>query len=78
MTCKDCIMFTHCRYDLNGNGEPCENFKNKADIIEPHNNAIIFVKDKWLMLNMESQDLGKAIKTCIDYLTKNARAGDTE
>lgn len=41
--------------------------------IRPDNNAIIFVKNNWLMLNMESQDLGKAIKSCVDYLIKNAK-----
>ena len=31
MTCENCLMFTHCRYDLERNGKPCENFKdNKA------------------------------------------------
>ena len=34
MTCKDCLMFTHCRYDLERNGEPCENFKNKNKFVE--------------------------------------------
>lgn len=28
MSCKDCLMFTHCRYDLERNGEPCEHFKS--------------------------------------------------
>lgn len=36
----------------------------------------IYTKDNWLVLNMESQDLGKAIKTCIEYLIKNARGED--
>ena len=26
MTCENCLMFTHCRYDLEGNGTPCEHF----------------------------------------------------
>lgn len=35
--------------------------------------TIIGVKDKWLVINMESEKLGEAIKSCVDYLTKNAR-----
>lgn len=38
--------------------------------------AIIFTKDKWLVINMESKDLGDAIKGCVDYLTKNARGNE--
>ena len=34
MTCKDCIMFTHCRYDLERNGEPCEHFKDKDRYVD--------------------------------------------
>ena len=29
MTCKNCIMFTHCRYDIDRNGEICEHFIGK-------------------------------------------------
>ncbi len=32
MTCENCLMFTHCRYDLSGNGKPCENFIDKQII----------------------------------------------
>lgn len=32
MTCENCLMFTHCRYDLSGNGVPCENFIDKQII----------------------------------------------
>lgn len=35
LTCENCIMFTHCRYNLNGNGKPCKHFKDKANVIVP-------------------------------------------
>lgn len=38
--------------------------------------CIIHVKDNWLAINMDSKDLGKAIKTCIDYLTKRSNNYD--
>lgn len=33
MTCENCLMFTHCRYDLEGNGKPCGHFKDKLKIV---------------------------------------------
>ena len=42
------------------------------DIILPDNEAIMFVKDNWLMLNIENELLGEAIKQCVKYLTKGA------
>jgi hypothetical protein len=27
-------MFCHCRYDIDREGEPCENFKDKDDVVE--------------------------------------------
>ena len=33
-TCENCLMFTHCRYNLNGNGERCDHFKDKSRYIE--------------------------------------------
>ena len=33
MTCENCLMFTHCRYDLHGDKEPCENFKDKSKAV---------------------------------------------
>lgn len=47
MTCENCLMFTHCRYDLEGNGTPCEHFKNKADVIEERHG-------KWMPTNIPS------------------------
>lgn len=44
--------------------------------IELPDNTIIFVNDNWLVLNMESENLGKAIKMCVDYLTKDLKVGD--
>lgn len=35
LTCENCIMFTHCRYDLNGNGKLCEHFIDEANVILP-------------------------------------------
>lgn len=29
MTCENCLMFTHCRYDIDRNGETCEHFMGK-------------------------------------------------
>lgn len=43
------------------------------DIILPDNEAIVFVQDNWLMLNIESEHLGEAIKQCVKYLTQNAK-----
>lgn len=43
------------------------------DIIPQNEETIISVKDKWLVINMESTNLSAAIKACVDYLTKNAR-----
>ena len=46
---------------------------DKANVLEISDDDIIFTKGKWLVLNMESEDLGGAIKSIIDYCTKNAR-----
>ena len=42
-------------------------------VIVPPDDAIMYVKDNWLMLNVESKHLGEAINQCVKYLTKNAK-----
>lgn len=38
-----------------------------SHILEIPDEDIVYTKDKWLVLNMESEHLGKAIKQIIDY-----------
>ena len=45
MTCENCLMFTHCRYDLTGSGEPCKNFIDKS-LINYQNNIEISAIDQ--------------------------------
>ena len=80
MTCKDCIHFDVCQDLRYGDITNCESdgcggfFKPKSRFVELScEETIMYVKDNWLMLNMESEHLGEAIKRCVDYLTKNAR-----
>lgn len=83
MTCKDLCI--HCDVCIMANKDDylneeilaadCSNFKPKSRFVElPDDESIIYTKGKWLMLNMESEHLGEAIKRSVDYLTKNARA----
>ena len=71
MTCKDCLHFSVCEALEQGNGIKkvypiqCGCFKNKADVVELPDEMIIYTKGKWLVLNMESQQLGEAIKICM-------------
>ena len=83
MTCKDCLCCDVCAYlhdtesvDFDEiNPLACNNFKPKSRFVElPCGETIMYVKDNWLMLNLESEHLGEAIKRSVDYLTKNARA----
>ena len=82
MTCKDCLCCDVCVYlhDTESvdfeeiNPLACDHFKPKSRFVELScEETIMYVKDNWLMLNMESEHLGEAIKRCVDYLTKNAR-----
>lgn len=76
MTCKDCVHYVICneyKHTVPDYME-CFDFKNKANVLEIPDTDIIYTKDKWLVLNMESEDLGAAIKYTIDYCTKNAKA----
>ena len=80
-TCKDCFHYEICLPQTTLNeGFPevewCKHFKNKADVVCMSKETIIGTKNKWLVINVESKDLGKAIKSCLDYLTKNARSGN--
>ena len=34
MICEECLMFTHCRYDMEDIGHPCEHFKDKNSFIK--------------------------------------------
>lgn len=74
-SCKDCVHYEVCVFHTKGNeNEKCCHFKPKSRFVElPNDEPIIFVKDNWLMLNIESEYLGEAIKRSVDYLTKNAR-----
>jgi hypothetical protein len=77
MTCKECIHEDVCKirhfpalFGLTGDG--CPHSKNKAKMLEVSDTSIIFTKDSWLVLNMESKDLGAAIKSIIDHCTRTA------
>lgn len=54
-------------------GHKVHNEERKVTVVEIPDDMIIFTKDKWLVINMESEDLGKAIKTCMNYLTHERR-----
>ena len=62
--------------------ESLQNIKNSniQNVLESFSNeAILCKKDNWFALNLEHPDLGKALKFCVDCLTKDARKqGDTE
>ena len=62
--------------NFKGSDVLCDHFKDKSRYIELPNDAVLFVKDNWFMLNIESEYLGNAIKNCVNYLTKNAKKGD--
>ena len=74
-TCKDCISNDMCKdmvnfgiVDLPYEDEtPCKHFINKASILDIPDNSIMYVQDKWLVLNTESEYLGEAIKRVIEY-----------
>lgn len=84
MICKDCVHYEVCVYCFyrrrdNNVEKLCDRFKPKSRIVElPCDETIIYVKDNWLMLNMESERLGEAIKRSIDYLTKGAKEREKE
>ena len=78
MSCKECIHENVCKvrhfpslYGATGYG--CAFFKDKTNLLEIPDTDIIFTKDNWLVLNMDSKDLGAAIKSFIDYCTREAR-----
>ncbi len=48
-TCENCSMFTHCRYDLERHGEPCEHFKVNT-VRENIISKINYYKDCWQAL----------------------------
>lgn len=86
-SCKECIYEPKCFYRImygkgaDKTGKPtlgklqmCKSFKNKGNFIEVSDDEIIkYSKDKWLVINTESEFLGKAIKHCLDCLIKDAR-----
>ena len=90
-TCKDCVCFDACAafwysdYDATNsieetkkkreNQEVCSAFINKADIFCIPDDTIVYLKDKWLVLNTESKQLSRY---CLNYLTKDARRDDTK
>ena len=55
--------------------EEDEELNAEVEVLKIPCGTIIYTKDKWLVLNMESQDLGRAIKSCVEYLTKNEKGG---
>jgi hypothetical protein len=76
--CKDCVHYDVCKiiqypslFGLTGDG--CDHRKNKADVVELTDETIMYTKDKWLVINIESERLGEAIKHCLDCLTEDAR-----
>ena len=83
--CKECFHYGVCKAftirhgkvlyeDYGYSAECCFHFKAKSNFVEPpDDDAIIFVKDNWLMLNIESKHLGEAIKRSVEYLIKNAK-----
>lgn len=82
-TCKDCLSESVCRFNDGHNlyckkGYECPHFKNKANALEIPDKDIIYTKGKWLVLNIESNDLGKAIKAVINYLTNGGAGKDAE
>ena len=78
-TCKDCVhsgicykehnhhheKFYYC--DLENVEKECQHFINKSTIIDIPDDMILYVQDKWLVINMESDDIGKAMKSIVDY-----------
>ena len=54
-------------------GHNVHNAEKQVTILEIPDDVIMFTKDKWLVINMESEDLGKAIKSCMEYLTHERR-----
>ena len=84
-TCNDCLHCEVCKkrhwhiiesqymYQMKDVETRCEQFKNKADIIDIPDDTIMYIQDKWLVINTESEQLGKSIKGCLDYLTKDVR-----
>lgn len=80
MSCKECLHKDVCNvrhfpslFGLTGDG--CSYFKNETKLLEIPDDDIIFTKGKWLVLNMESKDLGAAIKSVVDYSTKTQGGG---
>jgi hypothetical protein len=80
MTCKDCLYYEVCPLGLVANGSTgtCLKFKDNADFVQIPKKTIIFVKDKWLILNTESALLGETINKCVKYLIKDASRGDAD
>ena len=54
-------------------GRKEHNEGEKVTVLEIPDDMIIFKKDKWLAINLYSEDLGKAIRTLMDYLTHERR-----
>lgn len=78
-SCKECFHYDVCKiiqypslFGLTGDG--CDHCKNKADVVELTDETIMYTKDKWLVINTESEKLGEAIKCCLDALTKGVRS----
>ena len=82
--CNQCLCEKVCRYNDGNNlyckeGYKCPHLierRNELEVLgETSDDMIIYTKGKWLVLNMESQDLGKAIKMCMKQLNYNANRG---
>lgn len=73
--CKECFHYRVCAFALNMSASAkCHHYMAKPSFVEPPNDdAIIFIKDNWLMLNFESEHLSEAIKRCVEYLIKDAK-----
>ena len=77
-TCKDCIHYDVCAYwgnilDPIHGGVKCDDFKDKSRFVELQDECIIdYDQNKWLLLNLESRDLGEGIKRILDYAIKQS------
>ena len=84
MTCEDCIHFNDCLIEqitryygkeiaCNDVEQRCKYFKDKSRFVELQDECIIdYDQNKWLLLNLESRDLGEGIKRILDYAIKQS------
>jgi ribosomal protein S17E len=85
--CKYCYHYDACKnmyenyggvfktdFDTNILAKYCDYFKDKSNVFELQDNTIIgYEQYKWLVINLESEKLGEAIKRSLDCLTEDVR-----